>query len=200
MVEGAIKLHERAKELLAITGVGRHEIESAELAPVLKFQFVDTGFGLVGSTGTGKTVAMARVLAEFVQKVVDRKGPEARFDFGAVPFWVNWPEQAEIIKRASVGKDHNFLSNWVEKAKDRDFLFLDDLGQERVRGEDDLALGTLREILDYRYRNQMPVFWTSNLDRAALTTMYGARIVSRISEAWPGQIVTGIDLRLRSAK
>ena len=65
------------------------------------------------------------------------------------------------------------------------FLFVDDLGQERIKGDDDWSLGAIKEILDHRYRADLPTFITSNLGVDKLSLVYGSRIVSRMLDAWP---------------
>ena len=183
--------------LLSQSGLSRIELQNLQLDPILKFDIVSTGFGLVGPTGTGKTIALARMAADYTELLVGDRGEGARYPCGDAILWMNWPESAELFKRWAVGGDPEHSEGIIERAKDVGYLYLDDLGQERSKGEEDLSTGILKEILDSRYRDGKPVFWTSNLDKVALANFYGARTVSRMAEAWPGQRVTGVDMRLK---
>ena len=189
----------RVSWLLKTSGLSLREIEDAERPPIHSVEDAPTGFGLVGTTGVGKTIVLARRFLLFAQAVVDRKGPEAKFDATDRVLWLNWPDTAETLKRWSTMGDPRHIDAWVEKAKGIETLYLDDLGAERSKGEDDFAGGILREILDSRYRDALPVFWTSNLDSEGLIRFYGARLVSRIAQAWPGRKLAGPDLRMGKA-
>lgn len=189
-----MKHSQNTLHLLSQSGLSKVEIQAIHLEPILHFKPTSKGFGLVGPTGTGKTIAMARLAADYTESVVTEKG---LYPCGCGILWMNWPESAELFKRWAVSDDPQHTENQIYHAKDVGYLYLDDLGQERSKGEDDLSTSILREILDSRYRDAKPVFWTSNLDKIALTNFYGARTVSRMAEAWPGQRVSGPDLRLQ---
>lgn len=189
----------RVSWLLKTSGLSLREIEDAGRPAIHSVEDVPTGFGLIGSTGIGKTVVFARRFLLFAEAVVARKGPEAKFDADDRVLWLNWPETAETLKRWSTMNDPRHTDAWVEKAKGIETLYLDDLGAERSKGDDDFAGGVLREVLDSRYRDGLPVFWTSNLDGAGLAKFYGARLVSRIAQAWPGRKLAGPDLRMGKA-
>jgi DNA replication protein DnaC len=191
------KHENRIALILRGCGMRQHEIDDSRL-PALGVRLDgDNGCGLVGDTGTGKTAAMARHLRRWVTALVERaENPEAAvapFNFAV---WANWPTAAEKIKQLSTG-DSYALGLMIEDMATCGILYLDDLGAERVRGEDDLALGHLRVILDERYRNGRPLFWTSNLQPEEMDRVYGARTMSRLLSAWPPKRVEGKDLRFR---
>lgn len=190
------KHENRIAVILRGCGMRQHEIDDSRLRPAIRLDG-DTGCGLVGDTGTGKTAAMANHLRKWVTIMVERSSNP---DTATVPFncavWANWPTVAEKIKQLSVG-DNYTLNMLLEDMQTCGILYLDDLGAERLRGEDDLALGHLRVILDERYRNGRPVFWTSNLSPEEMDRVYGARTMSRLLSTWPPKKVVGPDLRLR---
>lgn len=195
-----MRFNQRTCELLNLVGLSHVEIKAAHFDPILTVDDKPSGFGLVGPTGTGKTIYMAHRLAVLTDAIVQNaeRQHEAKYPCGESVLWMNWPESAELFKRWAVSDDPRHTETQIDHAKSVGNLYLDDLGQERSKGEDDLSTAILREILDSRYRDGLPVFWTSNLDKIALANFYGARTISRMAEAWPGQRVTGQDIRLQA--
>jgi DNA replication protein DnaC len=188
---------ERTNYLLRLCGLEARELRNLKLAPIHQLPTSLKGFGLVGPTGRGKTVALAQHLAARVHLVVaNSSAPE----IAILPFkfakWVNWPGMADRLKELSAQGFWSDLQALMDGFSTCSSLYLDDLGQERIRGEEDLALGYLRGILDARYRAELAVFWASNLDGKALSATYGSRTVSRMLEAWPPVRIEGKDLRM----
>ena len=153
----------------------------------------DPGFGIIGPTGTGKTVAIAKHMIDWV---IGFMGDEPRLAPNNFAVWSNWPDEAENIKSLTGPANWDQLENLEWRMKTCGRLYLDDIGQERIRGEDDFSLGHLRTILDSRYRAGLPVIWTSNLKPEQLSATYGARTVSRMIQAWPPIMISGPDRRL----
>lgn len=191
--------HPRTRQLMILPGIGLAPREAGALLahPLHRVPEAPKGCGLVGGVGLGKTWALARHAASRVEAVVQRApDPHTALLPHAFVVWVNWPEKAEQIKRLSVrpGTD---LEDWIDRAKVAGALYLDDLGRERQKGEDDFSLGVLSEILDHRYRFALPVFWTSNLTTPEeFNAVYNARMVSRLLSTWPPFLLKGKDLRL----
>ncbi len=190
--------HPRTRQLLEKPcGLAPRELKALDLTPFRTMQDGPTGFGLVGGTGVGKTFTMVRHVADRVEKIVQASPlpSEARLPF-AYACWENWPERAEEIKRLST-KPGTDLEEWIYRVKGAAYLYLDDLGRERVRSEDDLSLGVLKEIIDHRYRHGSPVLWTSNMvGPTEFGKIYPAHMVSRLLGTWPPLLVRGKDLRL----
>ena len=71
----------------------------------------------------------------------------------------------------------------LKRAKTSDITILDDLGKGRLtdRGE-----SALYELLEYRYANQLPVFWTCNSSAKELLQKLsqdrGLAIIRRLQE------------------
>lgn len=187
----------RAKVVLRGAGVALREMKALDVQPIHSFDVPYSGFGLTGKTGLGKTWALVQFFGAVVDEIVG-DGPNSRECVPArFSFWVNWPDQAECLKRMVSGNgDGQDLNEFIERAQTCQYLFLDDLGQERIKGAEDYSLGVLKEIIDHRHRNDLPLFWTSNLTVPQLANLYGSRIVSRMMEAWPPVQVQGKDLRL----
>lgn len=186
----------RTKTLLGFVGLGNREINALDKAPL--FEIPDRcGFGMLGPTGAGKTWRLAQALGDRVEAIVqtapipaDAKLPP---NFAC---WLNWPAAAEKLKGMVAKGFHAEIADLTERWETTGLLFLDDIGPERVNGENDYALGALRSLLDQRYRAELPVFWTSNLTPKDLTRVYGARIISRVREAWPWIVVDRQDMRI----
>ena len=190
--------HPRTRQLLEKPcGLAPRELRALELTPFRTVRDVPTGYGLIGGTGVGKTFALVRHAADRVEQIVQAcpLPSEARLPF-AWATWENWPERAEEIKRLST-KQGRDLEEWIQRAKVATCLYLDDLGRERIKGEDDFSLGVLAEIVDHRYRQGSPVFWTSNLGSPdEFGKIYPGRMVSRLLSTWPPFLLRGEDLRL----
>lgn len=184
---------ERVAFLLRGCGLAVREVRNVELPVIHPLPDAPRGFGIIGPTGIGKTVALAQHLADHVRPLVTH--PEAKLPFNFAR-WVNWPDMAEELKGLSGAANWQALDDLLDRLCTCSRLYLDDLGQERIRGEDDLALGHLRVILDTRYRDELPLFWTSNLGPQQLSAVYGARTVSRMCQAWPPAKLGGEDLRM----
>lgn len=173
-------------------GMSSGEIRYAEL-PVEKPFPASNGFGLIGPTGTGKTVMLCQHVGQLVDDMVGETLKLAPNNFAV---WINWPDTAETIKSLSGPANWDQLDQLEWRMKHCRRLYLDDIGQERIRGEDDLSLGHIKVILDHRYRDGLPVFWSSNLGPDQLSAIYGARTVSRMIQAWPPVMVAGPDRRM----
>lgn len=191
--------HPRTRYLLGLPQVGlsREELGALEADPIHTIPD-RKGFGLIGPTGNGKSWALAQVAARILDPHVRMKADPSTAGLPSEPawiIWVNWPEQAEILKRQVIGGSA-LVSSWVARCKDVKNLFLDDLGGERLKDSNDYSLAVISEILDARYRSGRPVYWTSNLSPEDLPTRYGSRLASRILSAWPPFRVEGPDLRL----
>ena len=193
------KFHPRTRALLTLPAVGLapREVRALDLPPIHHLPDKPSGFGLAGNTGIGKTFALARHLAERVESVVCASSdPETAL----IPSnhrirWINWPEKSEEIKRL-VMRSGDVLDDWVFAVKWAAHLYLDDLGRERCKGDDDYSLALLTEILDHRYRNGLPVYWTSNRMPDELCSYYPSRLTSRLLSTWPPYVLYGKDLRL----
>jgi len=184
------------KRNLEICGLAAREIRALDHPPLCGLPRDPGGFGLYGPTGSGKTWALAQVAATLVPscamlRFVGRcpESQDAAADRSLL--WLNWGEQANVIRRAPLD-----VSDLVRDAKQARALFLDDIGAETCKQADDFAFGILKEIVDFRYRHEMPTWWSSNLGPAALAAHYGGPFASRLVAAWPDYAFNGPDRRL----
>lgn len=109
-----------------------------------------------------------------------------------VRFWYV-PELMAML-REEIGEGLRWTAN---KCRECDLLLLDDFGTERAT---DFVLEKLDEIIDYRYRNQLPIAVSTNLKWSLeIRAKYGDRAVSRWSEHCEVVEMTGRDMRLGGA-
>lgn len=195
-------MHPRTLYLLSKVGVAPAELECLDKPVLHPIPHVPSGYGLIGGTGAAKTSQLVHRLAETIERfVVESPDPEkAVFPCYAFARWISWPEEVEKLKRMSATDGHRELDSLISLWKEARQLYLDDIGQERFGSEKDYAQGVFAEVLDSRYRNRLPIFWTSNLDEAQLTTRYGARLMSRLFTISPVTKVRSQDLRLVGLK
>jgi len=189
--------HPRTEFLMARIGVSTRELRAIGHPPKHDFPYNKEGFGLIGNTGTGKTWSLIHALADDVNGLVLKsKQPDDYWLPSEYATWLNWPGRAEQLK-SMIGLHENLdISRLVEDWCLCGMLFVDDIGAERVTGDNDYSLGILRTVLDSRYRYERPVYWTSNLNIQPLKDQYGVRMVSRMLQAWPPVVIKGKDLRL----
>lgn len=84
------------------------------------------------------------------------------------------------------------LSNYQEPQ----ILLVDDLGAEKLT---DWAFEQLNAIVDYRWRNQLPMIVTSNLSPQQLKDIAGERAWSRLQDDAVAVTLTGADRRRKAA-
>lgn len=130
------------------------------------------GIYLYGGTGTGKTHLTACMANELLNKNYQ-------------VLFTNFFEISKIIKN-TFGKVGVSESDTINRLAEIDFLFLDDLGTERVRnGEADLWLQEIIfDIINKRYNNRKPTIFTSNHSLTELISDRGImkKTVDRIAE------------------
>ena len=198
-------MHSRTLDLLLRVGLGPKELSHLNRPVFHNIPHDPTGYGLIGGTGSVKTSQFVRRLAEEIDAFVTIQAePEkAGFPVGLHrPYlrWVNWPVQAEVLKRLSAMSCHREIYPFICEWKETGILVLDDMGQERTSSDRDYALGVFGEVLDTRYRFELPIFWTSNLEPEQLIGKYGSRLMSRLFEVSPFVRVDSKDQRLKNRK
>jgi len=121
----------------------------------------NTSFVFYGGTGTGKTTLL---YAHLMKNEISG-------------FYVNnWISILDTLK-AGFGDN----SNTIEQFLKSDFLFIDDLGAEKIS---DWGIEQLYKIINHRYENMLVTGITTNLNFETLSKRYGDRITSRIKETY----------------
>lgn len=135
---------------------------------------LEEGYGMYiyGDSGTGKT----HLTACMVNELVKQHRPV---------LFTNFFEISQIIRGTFKSSKISEI-DMIEKIANIDFLFLDDLGTEKVtkNGEDNWLQEKIFEILNKRYNNKKPTIFTSNYSLEELINNRGVmeKTVDRILE------------------
>lgn len=135
---------------------------------------LNEGYGMYiyGDSGTGKTHLTACMVNELIKK-------------NRPTLFTNFFEISQII-RGTFKSNTDSEINMIEKISNIDFLFIDDLGTEKVtkNGEDNWLQEKIFEILNKRYNNKKPTIFTSNYSLEQLINERGLmeKTVDRILE------------------
>lgn len=135
---------------------------------------LENGYGIYiyGDSGTGKT----HLTACMVNELTKQHRPT---------LFTNFFEISQII-RGTFKNSKDSEIDMIERISNIDFLFLDDLGTEKVikNGEDNWLQEKIFEILNKRYNNKKPTIFTSNYSLEELVTNRGLmeKTVDRILE------------------
>lgn len=154
---------------------------------MLQGECPEHGFGLSGTAGTGKTFALAAAFRDMAAARWRLWGPtEGLRATRRWLCWLHWPEATNRM-RVEATKDGGLerVENWVARWADVECLMLDDMGAERMRTEygEDWATAQLDLLVDSRYNNLRPTWWTTNLHPDEFMERYGARLFSRLCGA-----------------
>lgn len=173
------KLEESAKRRWEKSNVGRNFKDCAfenftgdefkqqkEICEKYANDFTDDGKGLLlyGTVGTGKThlaTATANVLV---------------YEHGVSAYFETFAGIIRRIQKSFKGGDDGDIE---ETAKHVGLLILDDLGKEKYS---EWSSQILFDIVDTRYRNQLPIIITSNYTPSELAERVDEAIMSRLSE------------------
>lgn len=161
------------------TDLNRHESFITALNRCKKYceiadEVLSGGFGiyLVGNSGTGKSHIMACMVNELTKQLHSC-------------LFTNFFEIAKQIKK-TFGRSLYNESEFLFKLCDVSFLFIDDLGTERVQkdGEDTWLQEKIYDIINKRYNAKKPTIFSSNLTFRELTENRGimSKTVDRIFE------------------
>jgi len=159
------------------------------------------GFGLSGDAGTGKTFALAVLVRSMLEARwrawAPEEGLKATRSWLA---WVHWPERVNRMRVLStVDGGLEDVERMISGLCQIEMLVLDDLGAERLRGEysDDWAASQLDVLVDRRYNDLRPTWFTTNLSGEEFLGRYGARVYSRLcGENAFVSVPAGPDLRI----
>jgi len=158
------------------------------------------GFGLSGGAGCGKTFALVAVFRAAVEARLRAQAPTVGRRALAPWFaWASWPEEVNRLRVVSTADDGLARAHErVEALAAVEALVLDDVGVERMRGgyEDDWATSQLDALVDARYNEVRPTWFTTNLTAEEFQARYGSRVFSRLCGENPLLLVPGPDLRM----
>ena len=130
------------------------------------------GIYIYGPSGTGKTHLTACICNELINQCRQC-------------LFTNFFEISKLI-RSTWGKSNTSAETVIRKIGEIDFLFLDDLGTEKLQknGEDNWLQEQVFDIINKRYNNKKPTIFSSNHSLSELITDRGMmqKTVDRIME------------------
>lgn len=135
------------------------------------------GFLILGTPGTGKTMASVKLLNEVISQ-------------GYTGYIINAAEFYNMI-RESYDTDSNVYQT-IKAYENCDLLVLDDLGAE-YDNED--SKSRIAELLISRFGKDKPIIITSNLTLEMIRKRYGDRVASRLNGWIKRQVLKGPDMR-----
>lgn len=151
---------------------------------------LEHGYGmyLYGDSGTGKTHLTACMCNELINQYQQC-------------LFTNFFEISKLIR--STWKKNTDAENIIKKICDVDFLFIDDLGTEKLQknGEDNWLQEQVFDIINKRYNNKKPTIFSSNHSLNELITERGMmqKTVDRINEMSTAIIkLTGTSYRMKN--
>ena len=193
---------ELAAEMARIPEAIRRRLPAGATRAMLRGVQPEAGFGLAGTPGIGKTMALAALIAEHGRVRLDRIA--AAGEFRRARGWLAWAPWKAVTERiralSTQDGGHEKADRLIEEYCRAEILVIDDLGAERLRGSyaEDWATSQLDRIVDERDREMRPLWYTTNLGGAALLERYGSRLWSRLCELAPlVELAAGADLRVR---
>lgn len=165
------------------------------------------GFGLVGPVGSGKTGTIAALLLQAIRARVAAGHVQVDIEplleggYKRPPVllrWCSWPETVNRFRvlagetggmGAVEDEAHTLSRAWA--------LVIDDLGAERIRTgyTDDWATSLLDLVIDRRYANRDPIWYTSSLTPPELVAKYGRRMIERLAMENPAISVGAVESR-----
>lgn len=135
-----------------------------------------TGMVLLGPPGLGKSHLLTALVAEAIKS-----------DYSAA--YVVWPDVVSEVKAGFNLPYQEDRRDIIGLLRGRDLIALDELAIKANATEFEHSL--LFDLLDYRYRHQLPTLAASNATREGLASAVGERIADRLSECSPLLVLTG---------
>ncbi len=153
------------------------------------------GFGLFGGVGSGKTHIVASVVNQLcnerAQSFTEHEKEEAFFGRLTVTPPARFISCIELLE--SIKGDNGV----IKKYKTAKLLIIDDLGAARIT---EWADERLFEIIDYRYTQELPIIFTTNITPLELKEKIDKRTIDRLNEMCNFISVTAPSQRISIAK
>lgn len=146
----------------------------------------DDGLGLTlsGPPGLGKTHLGVAAL----WYVLQHSRQSARYS--------QWTDTLAQLKTSAARRDHA-AADVIDELKGADVLVLDEIG---VRPGSEYDLGVLFDVVDHRYREQLPTIVCTNATGDQACAMMGERVADRLREVNELVLLTGTSRRTGIAK
>lgn len=143
---------------------------------------VGVGALFYGNSGNGKTLAMVTLMKDLLMKYsIMRKETTSHYlDEPKKYIWVPeyWPECVFINATTIFRLIRKFDEENISKIKKTICLFIDDFG---TQSNTDFAFSEFDELIDYRYKNMLPTFISTNLSKQQFGEI---KIMARMIDRW----------------
>jgi DNA replication protein DnaC len=137
------------------------------------------GLLLSGPPGLGKTVGLCAIVNEACRTM-------------SGPIYASWPDVLAETKAAFSGGRGDPRRNAIDRLRNAPVLALDELG---VKAASDYDHAELFQLIDWRYRNQLPTLVATNAGTANFAALVGERVADRLKETGPTLVLSGDSLR-----
>ena len=200
------------RELGAVTSsipasLGRRLMQdNIGMVSMLTGMIPDHGFGLSGGVGVGKTFAIAAIMKDLVlarwRLLIPTEGQRA---FRAFLAWSRWPEEVSAMRTIAATRESGMreASERILGLSSVAVLVIDDLGAERMRGpyDEDWCASQLDLLVDRRYNDGLPTWYTTNLAPPVFVERFGSRLYSRLCGHNPlVEVQASTDLRITTGR
>lgn len=164
-------------DITAVKGQGNAFDEATDFLKRFSIDRNTKGFGLFGGVGSGKTYIAAALVNQLCNKRIDSlteyEKEEAYYGRTLVSPPARFISCIELLE--SIKTDSGVIRNY----KTAKLLVIDDLGAARITEWVDERLF---EIIDYRYTEELPVIFTTNVTPAELKEKMDKRTIDRLKE------------------
>jgi len=145
------------------------------------------GLFITGPRGTGKTHFLSAIMRKYVED-----------DTSCKVYFTSLIELLQDFKLSFSNQSEYTEKEWLDHyCAEVDYLFIDDVGADRIT---DWSLSEFYYILEQRYNQMKPTFFTSNYSLQEIAEKYGDRFSSRMSEMCHAIKLKGEDRRVAKNK
>lgn len=148
------------------------------------------GLFIFGKPGVGKTYTLEKFIENYnkpkMYPTTDGKQIEIAKNY-------KMKNLSDVFSDLVGAQQSGGYTGKLNDLKKSEMLFLDDMGTEK---SSDFRNEVLYQIIDYRYRNELPTFITSNLTTKEVAEKYSTRLASRIIDMCMIVEMTGKDRRI----
>lgn len=177
------------EDLNAVSGQEKAFEKALQFAEDYKTGQTLNGFGLIGGVGSGKTYITSALVNQITKTRLERltddeKENAAKGKFITAPAMII--SFTELFERLKPNKDEQ-NENLIQTVKNKKILILDDFGACKIT---EWIADRLFEIIDYRYCEEKPLIYTTNIAPDKLKSVIGDRVADRLKEMCKPIIVT----------
>lgn len=164
-----------------------------------KLDEIKNGFGFFGGVGSGKTYITTAIVNEIIayrlEQLTDEEKENACYGKFIVKVPVIFIGFNELFERIKPNIDDS--EELMRKIKKTKLLVIDDFGSCKLT---DWKADKLFELIDYRYSEELPIIFTTNLIPDELKTVVGDRIIDRLKAMCEEIVITSKSQRIPPTK